>query len=217
MTSSPGAATVDTELLELAEVVLHQSGYTVAPLSTDGVSYLLAEDQDNVIVLTTVVSVDDVFAVEPALSRALSGRLASAPAESKKWDGYVIVITSTRPDDSMTEALFSLTYDLNQARRLVRVGVEATTAAVARSLRAVLPLSEPTSEAGLLDPLTALERRLVADGLSTEEVAGAIAAFRAEAAADLSNDVGGVGTVRDTSSDPALETDIAANEANDDV
>lgn len=186
--SLPSAAT-DTELLDLAEDVLRTSGYLVAPTALDGIPSLLAEDQDNVVVVTAVLSADDVLTVEPFLTRALTGRIATSSAESKKWDGYVIILASTRPDDELTEALFSLTYNLHQVRRLVRVGVEATTAAVARSLRAVLPLSEPMGEGGLIDPLTALEQRLVADGLPANDVSVAMASFRLTAQQSAGADV----------------------------
>jgi hypothetical protein len=186
--SLPSAAT-DNELLELAEDVLRKSGYLVAPTALDGIASLLAEDQDNVVVVTAVLSADDALTVEPFLTRALTGRIATASAESKKWDGYVIILASTRPDDDLTEALFSLTYNLHQVRRLIRVGVEATTAAVARSLRAVLPLSEPMGEGGVIDPLTALEQRLVADGLPPSDVSVAMASFRLTAQQSTGADV----------------------------
>lgn len=184
MTPPVQPAQVDTELLELAEIVLRQSGYTVERLPIDGVSCLLGEDQDNVIVLAAVVAIEDIFNVEPLLSRLLGSRLTGADSEAKKWDGYAIVITSARPEDSMTEALTALTQNLNQVRRLIRIGVDTTMADVERSIRAVLPLSPVTNGAGLLDPLAALERRLVADGLDAEEVSAAIATFRASAAAE---------------------------------
>jgi len=209
MMSSFQPAAVDTELLELVELVLRDSGYVVAPMSTEGAPYLLAEDQDSVVVAAAVVGVEDVFAAEPILSRALVGRLAESHSGAKKWDGYVIVVTSSRPDDTTTEALFSLTYNLHEVRRLVRVGVEATTAAVARSLRPVLPLSEAIAEATTIDPLTALERRLVADGLDFDQVALAVASFRAETGAQLglNRDDGGDGVVTDddSSTEPDLD------------
>jgi hypothetical protein len=180
VTSSSQAAAADTELLGLAGLVLRDSGYTVEDGATNGLPYLVAEDLDNVLVAGAVVAIEDVFAIEPTLRRVLLARLGGARAESKKWDGYVVILTSTRPDESMSEALFDLTYNLSEARRLVRVGVEPTTADVARSLRAVLPLTKPSVDGGLVDPLTALEKRLVADGLGRDEVAEAIAGFRAE-------------------------------------
>lgn len=182
MTSSSRAAAADTELLGLAGLVLRESGYTVEEGATDGLPYLVAEDLDNVLVAGAVVAIEDIFTMEPTLRRVLSARLGGARVESKKWDGYLIILTSTRPDESMSEALFDLTYNLSEARRLVRVGVEPTTADVARSLRAVLPLTEPSVDGAVVDPLTALEKRLVADGLGRDEVAEAIAGFLAEPA-----------------------------------
>jgi hypothetical protein len=213
MTPAAQPAEVDTELLELAEIVLRQSGYTVERLPIDGVSCLLGEDQDNVIVLAAVVEIEDIFNVEPLLSRLLSSRLTGAAAEAKKWDGYAIVITSARPEDSMTAELNALTQNLNQVRRLIRIGVDTTRADVERSVRAVLPLSPVTDGAGLLDPLAALEQRLVADGLDAAEVAAAIAAFRAAAAAEPPVDLQEPGIEREAGED--LGPDPHTAEADD--
>ncbi len=214
MTPALQPVEVDAELLQLAEIVLRQSRYTVERIPIDGLPCLLGEDQDNVVVLAAVVAVEDIFNVEPPLSRLLSSRLTDAHAESKKWDGYVIVITSGRPDDSMTEALNALTQNLNELRRLVRIGVDTTRADVERSIRAVLPLSKVTDDAGLLDPLAALEQRLVADGLEAEEVAAAITAFRATTASDSPTDVEEREIDRDVDADLESELD-SAGEAND--
>src|ERR1700681_1449534 len=202
MTSPLTPAAVDTELLDLGQLVLQQAGYTVVRASIEGAPYLVGEDQDNVVVVAAVVTVDDVFAIQPGLSRALVERWAGSAADSKKWDGFVIVLTAASPDDTTTEALFSLTYNLHQVRRLVRVGVEATNAGVARSLRPVLPLSQSISETALSDPLTALEHRIVADGLDADDAALAISTFRAQAGV-----IGNSGN-RDES-DGALESDDA--------
>jgi hypothetical protein len=171
----------DTELVDLAQVVLGEADYVVRRELINGTPYLLAEDPDNVVVLGAVIDVADVLAIEPVLSEILVKRLAEGTAESKKWDGYVVILTSTRSDEDTTEALFSLTYNLSQVRRIVRIGVDATKAAIARGLRPVLPLRESTGDSALTDPLTALEERLIADGLAPAQVDQAMADFRAQA------------------------------------
>jgi hypothetical protein len=177
VTAAP--SNVDTELFELAEVVLRQYGFDVDRLTTDGIPYLLAEDQDSVLVLTSVVGINDVMAVEPELTRVLAARVATASIESKRWDCYVIVITNARPDERMGAAISSVAYNLSDVRRLIRVGVDTTRADVERSLRAILPLSGSVGEEEMLyDPLAALGERLIADGLSAPDVEEAIAAFR---------------------------------------
>jgi hypothetical protein len=180
MTPPPHDELIDGELIELAEVVLRQADYAVERGTDDSVAYLLAEDQDNVITVTAVLTADDAQTVEPVLTRVLVDRLSDRSVESKKWDGYVIILTSTRPDDDTTEALFSLTYNLNQVRRLIRVGIEPTTAAVARGLRAVLPLSQTPVDAISTEPLAALQARLIADGLDASQVEQALLGFRSQ-------------------------------------
>lgn len=175
----------DAELLDLAQVVLSEAGYVVRHELMSGTPYLIAEDFDNVVVLGAVIDVADVLEIEPALSETLVKRLAGGTPESKKWDGYVVVLTSTRSDEDATEALFSLTYNLSQVRRILRIGVEATKAAVARGLRPVLPLRESGSESVLTDPLAALAERLIADGLAPAQVNESLIAFRAQAPSSL--------------------------------
>ncbi len=177
MTSPPDDGPIDTELVELAEVVLRQAGYAVERGTAEGAAYLLAEDPDNVITASAVLSADDAQTIEPLLTRVLVDRLSDRSLESKKWDGYVIILSSTRPDDDATEALFGITYNVNQVRRLIRVGIEPTTASVARGLRAILPLSHTRVDLILTDPLVALQTRLIADGLDSEQVEQALIAF----------------------------------------
>ena len=180
MTSPPDNRLIDTELIELAEVVLRQAGYAVERDDVDGASYLLAEDLDNVITATAVLTADDVETIEPRLTRVLVDKLSDRSLEAKKWDGYVVILSSARPDDDATDALFGLTYNLNQVRRLVRVGIEPTTASVARGLRAVLPLSQTHVDAILTDPMAALQARLIADGLDPEQVERAMLVFSSQ-------------------------------------
>jgi hypothetical protein len=179
---------IDMDLIDLEEVVLRQAGYVVEAGITNGMAYLLAEDKDNVIAASAVLTADDVQLVEPALTRVLVDRLSDRTVEAKKWDGYVVILSSSHPDDDATRALFNITYNLNQVRRVIRVGIEPTTASVSRGLRAVLPLSQTHVEEILTDPMEALRSRLVADGLNPDQVDEAILGFGPDYG-DISEDV----------------------------
>src|SRR5687767_13156711 len=117
---------VDVELLDLAAGVLVDAGYSVTRTTEHGIDLLLAEDADNVVAITAVTSTDAIFDAEPAVTRALASRFAGPGEAPKRWDAYAVLLTSSTPDDAKAEALFSLSYNLKQVRRIVRVGVDAT-------------------------------------------------------------------------------------------
>ena len=172
----------DTELIDLADAVLRENGYLVSPLVIDDLPYLMAENQDNIVLLTATFTVQDLLAAEPQLTRSLSRRLREAPVDAKKWDGYVVLLAREgAADDAATEALFSLTYNLRQVRKFVYVRVEPKKAAVERRLRPVLPLTDVPIDLAVEEPIRALERRLVDDGLDESAVMEAVLAFRAQA------------------------------------
>lgn len=179
---------VDTELLQLSQFVLEDAGYRVFQTVSDGYPHLLAEDQDNIVALGTVLRVEDLFIVEPLISQTFGVRLSTNSMTSKKWDCYAIILSGTKAEPGLTEALFELAYDLSQVRKIVRVGVEATTAAVTRSLSAVLPLPEIKNLSVLsTGPLEALISRLVADGLSPDQTQDALQSFQSQSGTPISD------------------------------
>lgn len=180
MIVSPPSDALDVELLDLADSALRESGYVVQRFAIGGLDYVLAEDVDNVVALTAVVSVDAVLRTEPVVSNVLATRFANLASSPKRWDGYVVLLTSEVPDDSLAEPLFALTYNLARVRRVVRVGVEPTRAGVHRALRPILPLTKVADHIAPGDALRALEERLVADGVPPHDVSLALGEFRAQ-------------------------------------
>ncbi len=168
----------DIELLKLARQVLADSGYRVQDSMCDDIYYVIAEDTDNVVAVTAMLEGGDLIAVEPVLGRALIERLSDTRVGAKRWDGYVILLTSATPTSETSQGLFDLAYNLINVRRLIRVRVKPTIADVARSLRPVLPLTVAVSEAVLTDPLASLAERL-RESLGTAAVSSAMTAFRA--------------------------------------
>jgi hypothetical protein len=168
----------DAELLELARQVLEEAGYIVQNSDDQDLSYLIAEDIDNVVTLAATMEGSDLIAIEPTLSRYLIERLNVAPVGTKKWDGYVVLLTSATPNDETSQLLFELAYNLVTVRRIVRVRVKPTTADVTRSLRPVLPVITAISSAVLIDPMVALAERLE-ENLGKTAVSEALAVFRA--------------------------------------
>jgi len=177
----------DPGLLDLARVVLQQHGYKVAtPLAPDTV--LLAEDENNVVAVAAVISPPQIVDVEPIVSRVLTERLVEAHVPEKRWDGYVVLLCAQSADSDQTEALAALANNLRQLRRVVRVGVEPTRAAVARALRPLLPLPTPVSSGTLTDPLELLRGRLIRDGLDPAVVDEVLETFRIDTGARLLED-----------------------------
>ena len=168
----------DDSLLELAGVALKQAGYTVVPADAGDLRVLLGEDEHNVVVITALISPDQIVAAESHASRALTQRLVAADLPQKKWDAYVVLLCAQSADDDQTEALTELASNLRHLRRIVRVGVEATLADVARALRPLLPLPVPAVKQRLADPVIALQGMLLRDGLDDAVVQDLMDAFR---------------------------------------
>jgi hypothetical protein len=172
--------TVDSEILELLLVVLNDVGYETETVAADNVPLVLAENLDNVVAATAMTTVADLIRVEPMLSRLLVDRLGGARADGKRWDGYVILLTTQPANLEKSETLFGVTYNLRHVRRIVRIGIEPTVAGIARALRPVLPLVHSASADSAFDPLVTLAQRLMTDGVDPESVQRAVARFRSD-------------------------------------
>lgn len=179
----PGQAPIETdaELLDLLLITLERGGYQVQPTTVGELPVVMAENVDNVVAAAATVTVKDLVRAEPLLSRLLVKRLGGANPDAKRWDGYVLLVTAQPADMAASEALFGVTYNLRQVRRLAKVGVEPTLAGVARALRGVLPLIPPTDLETVLDPLLALRERLLTDGVDPIAVQAAVVRLRSAA------------------------------------
>ena len=180
-----GVAEGDAGLLDLARVVLEGARYRVTAALSAEPPVLLAEDENNVVAVTAVLSPEQIVVVEPSVSRVLSERLVQAQVPEKRWDGYVVLLCAQRADTEQSRVLAELANNLRQLRRVIRVGVQPTHAAVARALRPLLPLPTPVLGATLDDPLDALSERLIRDGLPADAVAEVVEAFRIDVGVSL--------------------------------
>ncbi|MCU1439598.1 MAG: hypothetical protein JWP85_595 [Rhodoglobus sp.] len=174
--AGPTLASSDEELVDLAELTLTAAGYSVKPTLLDNLTILVAQNRLNLLVVAATVSVEALLISEASLSRLISERLDADP--STRWDGYLILMTTQAAETRQSTALFGITYNLRQVRRIVRVGVEPTRSGVAQALRPVLPLSQTFFETATIDPLDLLAKRLVQDGLEVPLVDESISRFR---------------------------------------
>jgi hypothetical protein len=180
-----GVVEGDAGLLDLARVVLEEAYYRVTAALDSEPPVLLAEDENNVVAVTAVLSPGQIVGVEPSVSRVLTERLVEARVPEKRWDGYVVLLCAQRADTEQSRVLAELANNLRQLRRVIRVGVQPTHAAVARALRPLLPLTKPVRGATLGDPLDALIERLIRDGLPAAAVAEVVAAYRIDVGVPL--------------------------------
>jgi len=142
---------------------------------------LFAENDLTAIAVGASTTVEGLLELEAVLSGRLIARIETRRIPDRRRDGYVVLLTAQPAESQQSEALFGMTYNLRHVRRVVRVGVEPTTAGVARALRPVLPLLSRPNTQLILDPLDSLERRLNEDGLDPHNVARAVALFRSGA------------------------------------
>lgn len=171
---------LDDDLLRLAGEVLTRAGYTTVPPGS-GTPAILAENSDNVVAVTATITVEDTVRAEPLLSKLLTAQMGSKSLDGKRWDGYVVLLTSQAAPWAVAEPLFGIAYNLRHVRRLVKVEVDPTLAGVQRAIRPVLPLPQPPSADELTDPLTLLRDRLLQRGLDAAAVDASIARFHPEA------------------------------------
>ncbi|WP_332642191.1 hypothetical protein [Aeromicrobium sp.] len=163
------------------------------------------ENDDNVAVIAAPVTLEQLFEAEPSVSRLLSEQLVAGPPSRKRWDAFVILLCAQNSTPDHAEAISDLVNNLRFARRLVRVGVEPTKAALSRSLRPLLP--PPTATTNQLEqPLHQLERLLVRDGLDPVAVEDAIRDFELSkpAGAMIANEA----AAADGEDDPLMSLDL---------
>lgn len=169
----------DDSLLELAEVVLRKANFRLQYDRIGGDEpVLLVENSDAVAAVAAFLSVRDLIEAESDVSRAVSRRVASAPASPKRWDAYVVLLTSARSAAQYSEELALLTQNLRHVRRIVRVGVDPTRAGLTRALRPLLPLAAINESRWDEDPLGSMRRLLERDGFEAREIEKALDDFQ---------------------------------------
>ncbi|MBB1496461.1 hypothetical protein J4N02_00230 [Propioniciclava sp. MC1595] len=183
----------DLGLLDLSLLALAAAGFTAKIDDVSSVPVVHAESELMVVLVGSATTVDGLLALEPILSSAMIGLLGDHKIPDRRRDGYVLLLTSQRAEARQGESLFGVTYNLRHVRRIVRVGIDATAAGVARALRPVLPLAAVTAGTETLDPIDEMSSRLIQDGLDAEAVQAVIRRFRSAPSTELR---------------PELETDV---------
>ncbi len=176
-------STFSDDLLELSRVVLEDEGYAVDRFdmaATGSQELLVAENPYFVLAAASAPTIDGLGELEAIGSAKVVKAADEADLGSKRWDVYLILMTSQGASDDRAIAadLVSINYNTHQIRRLARVGVQPTLADVRIALTPFLPIPEPTRLQSDVDVLEDLRLALVTAGVASEVAGRAIAAFR---------------------------------------
>jgi hypothetical protein len=142
-----------------------------------GVPWVLAEDAHFLLAVVVATSVSELAAVEPQASSALSQLVEAGNPRSKKWDLYLVLLSTAMPQNAdELQVLNDLEHNLRAIRRLVSVGV-AGHDEVRMALAPFLPL-KPAAGGLEVAALDALRDELVINGVSDSRASQYVAVFR---------------------------------------
>lgn len=174
-----------TPLLEAAQSVLGEAGFSarVEPLEQSGASWLLAEDELFAVGVIAGDTLDELKSVESVAAKALLGRFSGSGEGPKKWDLYLVLLT-TQPWNAIdSRERVGLLYNMKGLRRLIGAqipnGGEELRNSVSRVLRPFLPLTD-SLESGLAGLEEDLVRALIVNGVDSESAPRFVAAYQAE-------------------------------------
>jgi len=175
------------ELLEAATAVFIEHGFaTSAEFIGDTTSrWLVAENDLFIVGVTATVTMGDLRALESIAAGALLTRLSKTSIGTKKWDAYLVLMT-TGPIRDAAEArqLVSIEYDTGGVRRLVATSVAPTPEGVRHVLRPFVPLPPPQPGA-VTEAFEELVEQLHVHGIDRSEAARIVSAFKDRGDLDL--------------------------------
>jgi hypothetical protein len=172
--------TSDPGLLAVARRVLTQHGFHSSERPLDGVgetTWLLAESDYFLLGVAAGKTFEDLLVLEGYLAAALGALFNENDLGPKRWDSYVVLISSAGTDQRGAPDVVRLQYNTRSLRRLVCLGTPAREDAVAEALATFLPLPEPPP-GGLPSAFDELVAQLVINGIPEEQAATAVTNYR---------------------------------------
>jgi hypothetical protein len=173
------------ELLEAARVILDRAGFNarIEALSESGSPWLLAEDELFAIGVVAGESLASLREVEDMASQELLARIGGLKGGPKRWDVYLVFLTTQRWSAVDDRERMEFEYDTRGIRRLIGAQLvpdedETIEDPVEGVLRPFLPLAPPL-RAGLTDLDNALEAALIVNGVDAQQAPRYVSAFRA--------------------------------------
>jgi hypothetical protein len=181
--TSPQASPTQSELVATAAKALETGGYR--PIDKgfpewNTSSSRLFEDEYNVVGLAIFPTCRELLLSWPDLQGSLVDLISQkvGQAESKAWDGYLVLLTpGVAPSDELE--IEEVRYDTTRLRKLVATGNDLSAASdVERFLRPLLPLrigKRTMTQGTALDMLPALLQVLEVDQATTRVLVDAFA------------------------------------------
>lgn len=177
-------------VLDCVERVLGRAGFAIRIESLENTdrSWLLAENELFALGAIAGQSLEDLEAVEATATEVLLDRLGGRAAGAKRWDAYLVLLTSQRWDSVDDRDRVGIVYNTRGVRRLVSAGIvddeeHELEKLVAEALAPFLPLRDPLAT-GLTDLDDALTSALTVNGISEDSARRYVAAFRARGTLD---------------------------------
>jgi hypothetical protein len=176
----------DPGLLAVARRVLIRHEFRVNERSLDGAdaaTWLLAESEYFLLALAAGASFDDLLVLEGFLAAALATVFEDGELGPKRWDSYVVLLSSSGADQRGAPDVVRLQYNTRSLRRLVSLGIPAREEPVAGALATFLPLPE-TQPDGLRSAFEELVAQLVINGISEDQAATIVSSYRTTGSID---------------------------------
>jgi hypothetical protein len=178
--------TSDPGLLAVARRVLTQHGFQASERSLEDAgeaTWLLAESDYFLLGVAAGGTFEDLLVLEGYLTAALGVLFGEKDLGAKRWDSYVVLISSTGTDQRGAPDVVRLQYNTRSLRRLVCLGTPAREDAVAEALATFLPLPEPPP-GGLPSAFDELVAQLEINGIPKEQAATAVKNYRSSGSID---------------------------------
>jgi hypothetical protein len=177
-------------LLQAAERVLVQAGFAVRIELLEGSDqpWLLGENELFALGAIAGDTLEELEPIESTATQVLLRRLGGLEGGAKRWDAYLVLLTSQRWSTVDSRDRADVVYNTRGIRRLI--GAELTPAedadideVVAHALKPFLPLRDPLG-AGLDDLDQALVAALVLNGVDPQAAPRYVAAYRTRGSLD---------------------------------
>lgn len=186
MTNSTGIT--GSELIAVASDVLTTGGYRRIERrfpEWDTATSRLFEDKYNVVAVAVFNTCAELLQTWPELQGSLVDLISRnvGQAESKSWDGYLVLLTPAIAPSELLN-IEEIRYNTNRVRKLVATGDDLKTPGEAeRVLRPLLPLAEENTNPAPTSVLDLLPDLLLAhDQIPKETTAVIVKAFREQSA-----------------------------------
>jgi hypothetical protein len=170
----------DSQLLSVARRVLDKNHFRVRETQVDGLeraTWLLAESEYFVLGVAAGKTFEDLVVLEGYIAAALGELLQDGELGAKRWDSYVVLLSSSGADQRGRPDVIRLQHNTRSLRRLVCLGTAAHDDAVTNALATFLPLPDAPA-GGLPSAFDELVEQLVINGVRQEHATAAVTSYR---------------------------------------